>query len=173
MGALGEAPTTSRTPSDGSSLAEGPAIEAVLTQYNGTTLDLVRGNIAETLAASAAQDGTTNHAGTNYNHSAALIVVDATASSGDGTEDLDVNIQIQDPASSKWVTIIADTPFTNGATETMVYGIGLGLSDTQTVFQEIEEIPLPRDFRVQTVVQQGGAGTPTYTYSVGVLYAAT
>lgn len=136
-------------------------------QHDGSGWEAVEGNTSVTVSASAAQSGTTNHAITNPNHNAALIFVDATASSGDGTEDLDVNIQIQDPASGKWITVIADaSALANGATGTLVYGVGLGVADTQTILQAVEEIPLPRDLRVQTIVQQGG-GSGAYTYSVG------
>lgn len=124
------------------------------------------------LAESASRTGTTNHPATNEDHSAALIVVDATATAGDGTEDLDINVQVQDPASSKWITVIADaSAFANGATGTLIFGIGLGVSDSQTILEAVEEIPLPRTFRVQTIVQQGG-GSGAYTYSIGIMYVA-
>lgn len=152
-------------------MGDQPAVSAEVAgsvAYNETDWDLLRSNTAVSVASSAAQSGTTNHTFTNHNARALLVIVDATASSGDGTEDLDIHIELQDPASSKWVTIISDaSALTNGGTGTLLYGVGAGLGDTQTSLQAFEEIPAPRDLRVRTVVQQGGA-SPDYTYSVGV-----
>lgn len=129
---------------------------------------LSRYNQSFTLAASAAQSGTTVHGPRENNvHRGVLLIAKATATTGDGTEDLDINVQYQDPASGDWQTLIADAgAFSNGGTGTLRYLVYPGVSDTQTNFTLIEEVPLPRDWRVQTVVQGGGA-TPDYTYSIG------
>lgn len=122
------------------------------------------------LAGSATRSGTTVHDGQeNKVHRGVTVVVNATASTGDGTEDLDVNIQYQDPVSATWLNLIAIVgAFQDGGTGIRRYIIYPGISDKQANFDASQDVPLPETWRVETIVQPGGT-SPDYTYSVGIL----
>lgn len=98
-------------------------------------------------------------------YTGAVLVVDVTATNGDGTQDLAITVRFDDPASSNTPSILTDT-FTDGATGTRVYAIYPGISDTQTSFDAVEEAPLPSNWEVEGAINQGGTA-PDFTYSIG------
>lgn len=97
----------------------------------------------------------------------AILVVDVTGTSGDGTQDLQVDVQFDDPASSNTPVILSDT-FSDGATGTRVYAIYPGIADGQASYDAIEETPLPHNWEVNAQVLQGG-GSGDFTYSIGAI----
>lgn len=95
-------------------------------------------------------------------------IVDATATSGDGTEDLQIDLEIYDPVAKKWITLITDT-FTDGATGTRLYQVYPGVTDDQAVFQAVQGTHIGRRARISWEVL-GGGGTGDYTFSVAINY---
>lgn len=100
-------------------------------------------------------------------HRGLIVVVDVTATSGDGTEDLDIQLRSADPVTGNTHNLIQDS-IDNGATETRWYLVYPGVSDTQSAYDVIEESPAGRRVTVRLETLQGGT-SPDHTYSVGAL----
>lgn len=126
-----------------------------------------RQNEAVEVFASGAREGANAKTVPIPYHRGVMVVVDVTATTGDGTEDLAVRIQVADPVTGKKLQLVSDS-FDNGGTGTRWYLIYPGVADTGTVFDAIEEVPVGREVEVELESLQGGAGTVSHTYSVGL-----
>lgn len=104
---------------------------------------------------------------TNHQQRGATLFVNATSTSGDGTEDLVVAVQAKDPVSENYVTYSTFGLFDNGATGTKAVQVYPGIQDGNNALDGHEDLALGRTWRVSTSVVQGGTGTVTYTFSVG------
>ena len=131
--------------------------------YNGVSGDRLRNNVVRTVLASAARTATTASADqTNYNHKGIFVVFDVTAVPG--TDTVQLKLQAYDGASGKYVDLLTGTA--ESAVGTYLYGLYPGIGDKNTIFDNYEEIMLPRTWRVQIV----HSSTTSFTYSVGVAY---
>ena len=131
--------------------------------YNGSTYDRQRNNILSTVLASAARTATTVSADqTNYNHKGIFVVFDVTAVPGGDTVQL--KLQAYDGASGKYIDLLTGTA--ESAVGTYLYGLYPGIGDKNAIFDNYEEIMLPRTWRVQIV----HSAATSFTYSVGVAY---
>ena len=145
---------------DGLSLGANNLFIGLQKLYNGSTYDRIRNNLSLSLLASAARTATTYSADqTNFNANAALFIFDVTAVPGSDTVQLIV--QIKDPVSGKYVTVLDGTA--ESAVGTYIYAVGLGVSDAESKFDAIEGIALPRTWRVGVI----HSAATSFTYSVG------
>lgn len=163
----GTALTAAATVADGTALPTSPLVGAVGQLYNGTTVDLARGNTQGTLLASGARTTAQSVAVTNYNARGILLFLNITVASGTGG--LRFSVQVVDPVSGGACNLMAPTP-TGFITTTGLYAIMVYPGDTATPqgssSNEVNaHIPaaLPRNFNV--AVQVGDASS--YTYSLG------
>ena len=150
---------------DGYNLAgsNGLLVTSRMATYNGAMYDRYRNNILSTVLASAARTATTASADqTNYNHKGIFVVFDVTAVPGGDTVQL--KLQAYDPASGKYVDLLTGTA--ESAVGTYLYGLYPGIGDKNAIFDNYEEIMLPRTWRVQIV----HSAATSFTYSVGVAY---
>lgn len=124
--------------------------------YNGTSLDMARGNTEGTLLASAAQTASVNSADiTIYNGSKLAVYLDVAAASGT-TPTLDVTVKAKDPASGKYFLLGTFTQKTGVVSDVLFIGNGAGSTFAA------------RTIRVEAVI---GGTSPSFTFSVG--YSAT
>ena len=89
----------------------------------------------------------------------ARFTLDITAVSGT-TPTLVLTVEAFDPASGKYVTVLASA--SQNATGTIVLAVGPGLPVTANLSANA---PMPRQFRIKWTI---GGTTPSFTFSVGV-----
>jgi hypothetical protein len=151
---------TIRVPADGQSLTAGVVVNSLTRLYNGTTLEIARGNLEGTLLASAARTAATFSANqTNYNHRGVLVWVTVTVA---GTGSLDPRIQGLEPVSGS-AYALNNTPTaitTTGTKLLMLYPMGTASNNNAT--QAISSA-LPRTWRVSI----NPSDSSSWTYSVG------
>jgi hypothetical protein len=125
--------------------------------FNETTFDRQRGNTAFVLAASLLRTATlTLGALTNFNARGIKVTIDVTAASGTGG--VTAAIQVNDPASGKWITLLSSVNILAVSTVTLTLYPGIA-----AVANVSANDVLARTYRV--VVTHGDASN--YTYSLG------
>ena len=156
-----------RTPADAAALQSTAEVAAVSERYNGTTLDLERGNTEATVFASAARTATANSADqTNYNARGVRLTLDVTAVTGAGAT-LDVKLQAKDTLSGAYVDI-AGAAFTQKTlaggpvTDELIVYPGVAETANETVSDII-----PRVWRAVATI---AGTTPSWTFSLGAAY---
>lgn len=135
--------------------------------WNGASADVERGNNDRTILASATRSALSSTFITIYNARRAIIFTNATASDGDGTQDLNLILQVTDPVSGVQATIYNQDIFTNGTTGFHSLMIDPHLSAAPGSVDAFVASALYRNIRVRYEVQDGGA-SPNYTYSSGI-----
>lgn len=134
---------------------------------NGTTFDRARGNMEQTILASASRATTTSSSDqTNYSGRGVYLYLNVTVNPG-GAETLTLNVQIKDPVSGTYLTVYSTgalTTFGGGATGMEVIMLYPGISEASAIANSAPQpIALPRTWRVNIVHSAGGS----WTYSVG------
>lgn len=126
-----------------------------------------RVNSESELLASATRTGKTTETIELPNQRGLIVVVDVTATSGDGTEDLAVKVLSLDPVTGKTQDVLSDE-FTDGATGTRFYLMYPGATSGASAFDVVEEVPPGRRVSLELETLQGGT-SPDHTYSVGII----
>lgn len=134
--------------------------------WNNATWDRARGNTALSVEASSVKAASGNSAAAIVNHNArgVQLVINVSAFAGTSPT-LVVNVQVQDPVSSAWVTIPGASTATitgNGQTLLTVY------PGATPVANSVVSQPLGRNWRLAWTI--GGTASPSFTFSVGALY---
>lgn len=125
----------------------------------------------KTLLASASRTATTtSDTVNNYGGTGVVVFVDYTISPNN-TETMTTSIEVQDPASGKWVALTAFTALTSSnigataTTETYVYTLYPGGAETAaTGHHEVQSLVLPRIWRLKMT----HSASTAWTYSVGI-----
>lgn len=145
-----------------SAVANAIDVMAIPVLINGAgTLDRQRGNVetGALITLAAAAPATTNSADTvNYNGRGVMVTIDITAIA---TQTVTVNIQLKDPTSGKYVTLLASTALAAVATTVMTVYPGC-----IAVANSVANLPMPRTWRVQTVGAVGGTVSLTVAASI-------
>lgn len=138
---------------------------ALVSEFNGTTWDRMRGNTSVSVEASSAKTVSGNSAAAITNHSASGVILFVNVSAVSGTTPtLAVRVQVQDPVSTTWV----DVPGAVTASITGVSLVTLALYPGVTVAANAAvSYPLPRTWRLAWTI---GGTTPSFTFSVGAQY---
>ncbi len=152
------------TPADGQPLVAAPTISTQNLLYNGSTLDLERGNQQGTLLTSATRNATTASADQiNYNARGVLLFLDVSAASGTGG--VRAIIDVKDPVSGNYKGPLNTTPTFRTAVGTYVYLFYPGSASAGGLEQN-NQVVLPRLWRA--TVQHSDA--TNYSYSLAYCY---
>lgn len=167
---------TAALAADGAALPTTPELLAALQTYNGTTLDLFRGNTEGTLLASAVRAVSTNGPDTvNYNAKGVSVVINVTVEAA--AETLALKVQGKDPVSGNYYTIadagVIYTAATEAPTETkaLIVYPGVLAADLPGIAAGVQGSigksgVIPRTWRA--VVTHSASGN--WTYSLGYSY---
>jgi len=131
--------------------------------FNETSWDRMRGNTEiEILASGARNSSAVSPNFTNYNHRGIIIWLNITDITPGGTDTVSLYVRGVDPVSGSMKNLLVGP--TINSTGLQVYLIYPGVTDSESAFGDIEEIPLPRTWSVR--IDHSG-DTDTFTYSVG------
>jgi hypothetical protein len=128
-------------------------------QYNGTTVDQVRGNLDNIVVlASAARTATQTQADqTNFNHRGIVVVLDMTIV---GTGSVTLEIDGKDPVSGKYYALLTGAAVITNSTN--IYRVYPGL--TAAANATANDV-LPRTWRIKVTANNSNS----CTYSVGAM----
>lgn len=130
--------------------------QAIMTAFNGTTLDRWRNNVAATLLASAGRTSIQTSADIpTYNFKALTVILDVTSA---GTGSITVTINGKDPASGKYYLLLSGAAVVTAVTNPYHVGPGIAASANVSVSSFLPAI-------IQIVVTHNNANS--ITYSVG------
>lgn len=128
-------------------------------QFNGTTWERTRGNLDVTLLASAARTTTQTSADiVNYSGRGIKVTLDMTVV---GTGSVTLTINYKDPASGKYILLLAGVAVITNITS--IYTIYPGLPVTANV--SVNDI-LPRTFQIVVTANNANSATYSVGYSI-------
>lgn len=129
--------------------------------FNGSTVDRQRGNVTQTVFASAARTASIDSADlTNYNGRGLHLVIDVTAIAA--TPSVVFSIQAKDPISGKYYNLLSSSAITGVGTTVLRIYPGL-----LVVANLASNDVLPRVFRVSAA--HGDADSITYSVAASVI----
>lgn len=118
-------------------------------------------NLPRTILADATRSATTQSDDFINRHGQALVIIFDVSSVAGGGQTVTLSVQVKDPVSGNYVTILTGSAQT--ASGTYLYNVGPGVTDSGGVADAVNDVDVGGTYRI--VVTHSGGGD--FDYSVG------